>query len=85
MPRFDLRHEDGKIDPLAPFKVLAVMCCPNNRIRRERMMAHIQAETGVVGPRRRPLSGDEFRSEVRINALKGVVAGGLLAACGAGE
>ncbi len=28
MPRFDLRQNDGTLDPLASFKVLAVMCDP---------------------------------------------------------
>jgi len=41
-------------------------------------MAHIQAGTGVARPRRQPLSGEEYRSEVRLGALKGAVAGGLL-------
>ena len=78
MPRFNLRQKDETFKPLAPFQVLAVMCCPNDRIRREKMMAHIKVGTGTAVPRRRPLSSDEYRSEVRISALKGVVAGGLL-------
>ena len=78
MPRFDLRQDDETLKPLAPFQVLAVMCCPSDRIRRERMMAHIQASTKVAVPRRGPLSGEEYHSEVRIGALKGTVAGGLL-------
>ena len=32
------RQEDGTLDPLAPFKVLTVMCHPNNRIQREKML-----------------------------------------------
>ena len=78
MPRFNLRQKDETFKPLAPFQVLAVMCCPNDRIRREKMMAHIKVGTGTAVPRRRPLSSDEYRSEVKISALKGVVAGGLL-------
>lgn len=78
MPRFDLRQDDDTLKPLAPFQVLAVMCCPTDRIRRERMLAHIQAGTAVAVPRRQALSGQDFRSEVRLSALKGVVAGGLL-------
>ena len=77
MPRFDLR-QDETFKPLAPFQVLAVMCCPTDQIQREKMMAHIQAGTGVARPRRQPLSGDEYCSKVRLSALKGVVAGGLL-------
>ena len=78
MPRFDLCQDNETLKPLAPFQVLAVMCCPTDRVRREKMMAHIQAGTGVARPRRHPLSGEEYRSEVRLGALKGVVAGGLL-------
>src|SRR4029078_5594544 len=78
MPRFDLRRDDETLKPLAAFHVLAVMCCPTDRIRRDKMMAHIQAGRGVARPRRHPLSSDEYRSEVRLGALKGVVAGGLL-------
>ncbi len=78
MPRFDLRHDHETFQRLAPFQVLAVMCCPTDRIRRERMVGHIQAATGTGVPRRRPFSGDEFRSEVRLSSRKAVVAGGLL-------
>jgi hypothetical protein len=78
MPRFDLRQDHDTLKPLAPFQVLAVMCCPTNRIRRERMMGDIQATTGIEVPRRRPFSSDELRKEVRLSSLKAVVAGGLL-------
>jgi hypothetical protein len=60
MPRFDLCQKDGTLDPLAPFKVLTVMCCPNNRIRREKMLGTIQKETKEGKPRRRPLTSPEF-------------------------
>ena len=53
MPRFDLRQDDGTLHPLAPFKVLAVMCHPIDRIRREKMLGTIEKETGVARPRRR--------------------------------
>jgi hypothetical protein len=78
VPRFDLRNKDEKIDPLAPFKVLAVMCHPNSRIRRERMLGNIQRETGKSKPRRKPLSSEEFRAEVRRADRRAAVAGGLL-------
>ena len=55
MPRFDLRQDDGTLDPLAPSKVLTVMCHPNNRIQREKMLGNIQKVTGEGKPRRHPL------------------------------
>ncbi len=78
MPRFDLRQADETLKPLAPFQVLAVMCCPMDRIRRERMVGDIQATSGTAVPRRQPFSSDEFRREVRLSSLKAFVAGGLL-------
>jgi hypothetical protein len=42
------------------------------------MMAHIQVSTETAIPRRQPLSVEQYRSEVRIGALKGTVAGSLL-------
>jgi hypothetical protein len=78
MPRFDLRQDDETLKPLASFQVLAIICCPSDRIRRERMMAHIQVSTETAVPRRQPLSVEQYRSEVRIGALKGTVAGSLL-------
>ena len=78
MPRFDLRQNDGTLDPLAPFKVLAVMCHPNNRIRREKMLGSIQKETGVGRSRRRPLTREAFMMEVRRTDKRAAVAGGLL-------
>lgn len=78
MPRFDLRQDQDTFKPLASFQVLTVMCCPTDRIRRERMMGYIEATSGAAVPRRRPFSSEEFRSEVRLSSLRGVVAGGLL-------
>jgi hypothetical protein len=78
MPRFDLRQDDGTIDPLAPFKVLTVMCHPNNRIRRERMLGNIEKGTGVARPRREPVTNEAFLLEVRHAARRAAVAGSLL-------
>ena len=78
MPLFNLRHDDGTLDPLAPFKVLTVMCHPNNRIHREKMLGSIQQETGQGKPRRRPLTSEEFIDEVRRVGTRAGVAGGLL-------
>src|SRR5262245_64357320 len=78
MPRFDLRQDDGKLDPLAPFKVLTVMCHPNNRIRRERMLGAIQKKTGVARPRREAIKAEGFMQEVRLTSRRAAVAGSLL-------
>lgn len=78
MPRFDLRQNDGTLDPLAPFKVLAVMCHPKNRGQRERMLGNIEKETGVSRPRRKPMTAEAFRQEVRLTSRRAAVAGGLL-------
>lgn len=78
MPRFDLRQDDGTLDPLASFTVLAVMCYPDNRVRREKMLGNIQKESGVGQPRRRPFTSDAFMEEVRHADRRAAVAGGLL-------
>jgi hypothetical protein len=78
MPRFDLRQADGTLDPLAPFKVLAVMCHPNNRIQREKMLGNIEKKTGVARPRRQPMTADAFMQEVQRTSRRAAVAGGLL-------
>ena len=78
MPRFDLRQDDETLKPLAPFQMLAVMCCPTDRRRREGMMGNIQATSGMAMPRRKAFSSEEFRREVRLSSLKAAVSGGLL-------
>jgi hypothetical protein len=78
MPRFDIRKDDERLKPLAPFQVLAVMCCPTDRIKRERVIGDIEVTSGLAVPRHRPFSSEEFRKEVRLSSLKAVVAGGLL-------
>jgi hypothetical protein len=78
MPRFDLRQNDGTLHPLAPFKVLAVMCHPRNRIKREKMLGNIEKETGVSRPRRQPMTAEAFMQEVRLTSRRATVAGGLL-------
>jgi hypothetical protein len=80
MPRFDLRQNDGTVHPLAPFKVLAVMCHPKNRIQREKMLGHIGKDTGVSRPRRQSMTAEGFMQEVRLNSRRAAVAGGLLLA-----
>ena len=78
MPRFDLRQNDGTLDPLASFKVLAVMCHPNHLTQREKMLGSIQKETGVGRSRRRPITREAFMMEVRRTDKRAAVAGGLL-------
>jgi hypothetical protein len=78
MPRFDLRQSDGTLEPLAPFKALAVMCHPNDRIQREKMLGNIEKETGVARPRRQPVTAEAFMQEVRCTSRRAAVAGGLL-------
>jgi hypothetical protein len=78
MPRFDLRKDQSNLDPLAPFKVLAVMCRPADLIERERMLAAVQSETNEGRPRRTAVSNDEFFATVRLTSARAKVAGGLL-------
>lgn len=77
MPRYDLRQDRG-LHPLAPFKVLAVMCHPGDRVQRERMLGNIEKGTGVARPRRQPLSAEAFMHEVRHASRRAAVVGGLL-------
>jgi hypothetical protein len=77
MPRFELR-QDGTLDPLAPFKVLTVMCYPHDRVQREKMLGNIQKETGEGKPRRHPLTSDVFFAAVRRVDKRAAIAGGLL-------
>ena len=78
MPRFDLREDDTSLDPLAPFKVLAVMCHPTSLERREEMLALLHSETGHGQSRRSPLTEDAFQREVKLTSPRGVVAGLVL-------
>ena len=64
MPLFDLRRSSNTFDPLAPFKVLAVMCHPADQVRREKMLAQLHSETGEGTARRRGYSDGEFRKQV---------------------
>lgn len=78
MPNFDLRRNAQELDPLAHFKVLAVMCHPNDWVRRERMIATVQKGVGEGILRRRPLSRADFMAELNFSSARAVVAGGLL-------
>lgn len=78
MPRFNLLQDDGTLEPLAPFKVLAVMCHPNSLKRREEMLALLHSKTGHGRPRRSSLTEDAFQREVKLTSPRGVVAGSIL-------
>ena len=78
MPTFDLRDQSGGLHPLAPFKVLAVMCHPTDRKMRERMLAPVQRETGTQTPRAAGLSHDQIMREVQLRGNRAGLAGGLL-------
>ena len=78
MPTFDLRDQSGGLHPLAPFKVLAVMCHPTDRKMRERMLAPVQRETAARRARGKGLSHDQILREVQLRGNRAVLAGGLL-------
>ena len=78
MPRFELRQNNDDFDPLSSFKVLAVMCHPQDRVRREALLARLQKETASGNPRRKGISSDEFFAEVKFASSRAAVAGGLL-------
>ena len=78
MPTFDLRDQSGGLHPLAPFKVLAVMCHPTDRKMRERMLAPIQREAAAQRARRKGFSHDQILREVQLRGNRAGLAGGLL-------
>ena len=73
MLRINLSSGDA-LDPLAPFKVLAVMCHPTDRARREAMTATITKQTGIGNMRRAPLDDDKFMAQVgKVSRRAGLV------------
>ena len=78
MPRLDLKSPDGGLHPLAPFKVLAVMCHPADPTMRQSMLARLHRETGVGTPRRAGLQNEEFLKQVTLRKNRGILAGALL-------
>lgn len=73
MPKFSL-SSGSALDPLAPFKVLAVMCHPTDRARREAMTATITKQSGIGNMRRAPLDDDKFMAEVgKVSRRAGLV------------
>jgi hypothetical protein len=80
MPRFNLRRDGHSLDPLAHFKIRAVMCHLNDSVARERMLAPIQRATGAGTPKRTGVPKSEFISSLQPSAPRAAVAGGLLLA-----
>ncbi len=78
MPTFDLRDQSRGLHPLAPFKVLAVMCHPTDRKMRERILAPVQRETGTQTPRAAGLGHGQNMREVQLRGNRAGLAGGLL-------
>lgn len=78
MPFIDLISPAHGLDPLAPFKVLAVMCHPGDHKMRERMLASIQRGTRHGVPRRAALEEERFLQEVGLRSKRAILAGGLL-------
>ncbi len=78
MPSFDLRDRNGELDALAPFKVLAVMSHPFDRVERERMLGLIQGETGVGRKRRQGTIPKAFMEDVGFASSHIAPAGALL-------
>ncbi len=79
MPPFNLTRGDD-FDRLAPFKVLAVMCHPDDRVYREKTIALFQTETGEGPARRNVMDDEEFRQHIIQGSNKGGGAGSLLMA-----
>ena len=81
MPRLELRQYQNHdaLHPAAGRRVLAVMCEPNDRARRERMLAltSAQPEAGDA-PRGEPLYDRAFDALAKPRVTRGMVAGGLL-------
>ena len=78
MPSFNLRGADETLDAFAVSNVLAVMCFPADRARREAMLATVPRVTGQGTARRRPLSYEQFRTQLSRSIGRGMVAGRLL-------
>lgn len=72
----DLTDGSGQLSKLAPFKVLSVMCYPEDGMARQRMLNLLKAETGDGRVRGTRITNDEFWVEVR--GTNGPLAGALL-------
>ena len=78
MPVVVLRTTDGGWHPLAPFRILAVMCHPYSRELRRRMLSLVEAETYVGPARRAKLDSNAFQDEVRRAKVRSMLVGDLL-------
>jgi hypothetical protein len=83
MPTRDLRSNDGSLDPLAPFMVLALMCNPRSEDKpdRDHMLSTIRADTGVGKPRVGTFTDEAFLVEVAKHASHAAICGFLLMTC----
>lgn len=77
---FDLtdRRNSLRLDPLAAFKTLALMCYPSDVHNRERMIGSFQKETGSRTPRRSPFDYREVEKELKFHNIRGGQIGSLL-------
>ena len=78
MPTCNLACDSDRIDPLASFRVLAVMCHPGDVRARERMLATIQVGTGIGQKRRAGFGKEAFYRDARNQWRRAFLAGGLL-------
>ena len=80
MPFRDLRTRDNEIDPLGPFIVLAVMCCPqaSERTERGRMVSTLRRQTGAGKVRCGVLSNKAFLVAAARHTARGSACGSLL-------
>ena len=83
MPFRDLRADDGNLDPLAQFIVLALMCFPRQEDKkgRDRMLSTIRAQTGIGKPRSGLITNGDFFKEVDKHAAHAAISGHLLMTC----
>ncbi len=78
MPVVVVRTRNGDWHPLAPFRILAVMCHPHSRELRRRMLSLFEAETDVGPARRAKLDSNAFQDEVRRAKVRAMLVGDLL-------
>ncbi len=72
----DLRTPDGNLDALAPFRILAAMCHPEDVTARQHMLNLLKSETGAGAVRGKKTTSAEFLDQVR--GCDGRLAGALL-------
>ena len=78
MPVVVVRTRDGHWHPLAPFKILAVMCHPHSLELRKRMLSLVEAETDVGPARRAKPDSNAFQDEVQRAKVRAISIGDLM-------